>query len=379
MDFALNPRESELQANARAFAATALPGAMQRDAAHEFPVALLQEAARRGYCGLGVPTALGGMGLGALEQCIVLEEIARADTSLHVTLSVHNSLACGPILRWGTAAQQQQWLPAMAAGQCLGAYALTEPASGSDAAALHTKAVRDGTGWRLNGTKLWITTGVSANTFVVFARTDPAAQKTKGISAFIVSGDAPGFTRGKPENKLGIRSSETVQLFFEDVLLPAAALLGEENRGFGYAMATLDGGRIGIATQSVGLAQAALDATVAALKPVAAAKGCAFTSQHADFIMADMATRTEAARLLVWRAARLRDQGIPHTPEASMAKLFASEAANRNCREAVALLGAEAYSGGTSERLLRDARVTEVYEGTSEVQRMLIARALRGA
>ncbi|MSR75583.1 MAG: acyl-CoA dehydrogenase [Planctomycetes bacterium] len=379
MDFALSTEEQELQAGARAFAAVIAEDSMERDATHEFPRALLQEAARLGYWGLGIPKQFGGLGLNMLEQCLVLEEFARADASLHVTLSVHNSLACGPIIRWGSLAQQQEWLPNMAAGHTLGAYALTEPSSGSDAAALRTRATRDGSGWLVNGTKLWITTGVSAETFIVFARTNPELPKTKGISAFIVSGDAAGFTRGKPENKLGIRSSETVQLFFEDVRLPIDALLGEENSGFSYAMATLDGGRIGIATQAVGLAQAALDAAVATLKVHASAKGCAFTSQQADFTLADMAVRTTAARLLVWRAARLRDAGQPHTPEASMAKLFASEAANKNCRDAVALLGGAAYTGGLAERLLRDARVTEIYEGTSEVQRMLVARSLRGS
>ncbi len=367
MDFSLDARQQELRASARAFGLELARGAAERDRQHAFPRAALAEVARRGWMGLAVPEEFGGLGLPTLTQCLILEELARGDVSLHVTVSVHGSLGCGPIVRWGSAAQQRAFLPGLASGERLGAYALTEPGSGSDAAALKTTAHRDGNHWRLDGAKLWITSGGSADTFIVFARTDAQASKAKGISAFIVDGNTPGFTRGKPEQKLGLRSSETTALFFDGALIPAENLLGEPGRGFTYAMSTLDAGRIGIATQSVGIAQAALDAALAG----------APKAQAADFRLADMAARTEAARLLVWRAAALKDAGEVHATEASMAKLFASEAANRNCRDALEVLGPAAYEEGVAERLFRDARVTEIYEGTSEVQRLVIARGLR--
>lgn len=368
MDFSLDARQQEFRASAREFGLELARGAAERDREHEFPRAALAEVARRGWMGLAVPEEFGGLGLPTLTQCLILEELARGDVSLHVTVSVHGSLGCGPIVRWGSAAQQRAFLPGLARGERLGAYALTEPGSGSDAAALKTTARREGEHWRLDGAKLWITSGGSADTFIVFARTDATASKAKGISAFIVDGNTPGFTRGKPEEKLGLRSSETTALFFDGALIPAENLLGEAGRGFTYAMSTLDAGRIGIATQAVGVAQAALDAALA---------GAPAGQQSADFRLADMAARTEAARLLVWRAAALKDAGEPHATEASMAKLFASEAANQNCREALQVLGPAAYEAGVAERLFRDARVTEIYEGTSEVQRLVIARGLR--
>jgi alkylation response protein AidB-like acyl-CoA dehydrogenase len=266
----------------------------------------------------------------------------------------------------------------MAKGEILGAYALTEPHSGSDAAALACTAVADGNDWVLNGTKMWITTGNEAGVVIVFARTDKTVSKAKGISAFLVDRDTRGFTCGKPENKLGIRASETVQIFLEDVRVPKRNLLGELNRGFNYAMDTLNGGRIGIATQAIGIAQAALDEVVAHFKKAAATEnGARQLTQVEEFRVAEMATKIDASRLLCWRAAQLRDRGAEHIREASMAKLLASTAANEVTRSSVELLGGAAWAGAfEAERLLRDARITELYEGTTEVQKLVIARTL---
>ncbi|MEE2713670.1 MAG: acyl-CoA dehydrogenase family protein [Planctomycetota bacterium] len=377
MDFRLTNEQQALQDEARGFADDVVaPGAQERDRAHEFPRDVVRQAGEKGYLGLLIPEEYGGGSVGNVAQCLILEEIARADASTHVTISVHNSLFTVPVLTWGTEAFKKKYLPRFATGELLGAYALTEPHSGSDAAALSTTAVRDGDEWVLNGTKMWITTGASANFVVVFARTDKDAPNVKGISAFVVDTDQPGFTCGKKENKTGIRASETVQLFLEDVRVPADNLLGEVNRGFNYALETLNGGRIGIATQAVGIAKGALDAAIAHFDGKVAEKGSVFSSQDVDFRFADMATRIEASRLLVWRAAQMRDRNEPHVREASMAKLVASRSSNAVCRDAVALLG-PAGQVGACERMLRDARVTEIYEGTTEIQRLVVSRALK--
>jgi butyryl-CoA dehydrogenase len=377
MDFALTPELEALRADARAFSdGVVKAGAAERDRTKEYPAEIVRQAAKKGWLSLLIPKAYGGAEAGNLRQCMVLEEIARADASVHVTISVHNSLASGPITRFGSDELKRAYLPRMATGELIGAYALTEPHSGSDAAALSCAAVADGNEWVLNGTKMWITTGNEAGIVVVFARTDKTVSKAKGISAFLVERTSKGFTCGKPENKLGIRASETVQLFFEDVRVPKRNLLGELNRGFNYAMDTLNGGRIGIATQAIGIAQAALDEVVQYFKAAAAAGGAALT-QVQEFRLAEMATKIEASRLLCWRAAQLRDRGAEHIREASMAKLLASQTANEVTRSAVELIGGAAYAGGfAAERLMRDARITELYEGTTEVQKLVIARTL---
>jgi alkylation response protein AidB-like acyl-CoA dehydrogenase len=379
MDFKLTDEQEQWRAEARVFADTVVaPGSLDRDLAHTFPEEQLLAAARLGYLGLLVPKKYGGLDIGNLGQNLILEEIARADASTHVTISVHNSLVTGPIKFWGSEALKDLYLPRLATGEIIGAYALTEPHSGSDAAALSCTAVPSGDGWVLNGTKMWITTGARADLIIVFARTDKDAPKAKGISAFVVDGNHPGVTHGKAENKLGIRASETVQLFLEDVPVASDHLLGEENRGFNYALATLNGGRVGIATQAVGIAQAAFEATLTWLAGRETPKGSSFATQDVDFRVAEMATRIDAARLLTWRAADLRDRGDDHVREASMAKLFASETANQVCREAVEIMGARGWrAAGHVERFLRDARVTELYEGTTEIQKLVIARSLR--
>ncbi|MAG59013.1 MAG: acyl-CoA dehydrogenase [Planctomycetes bacterium] len=381
MDFKLTTEQVAMRAEARAFANEVVaPGADVRDQTKAFPEEALQAAAEKGYLGLLVPTQYGGNALGNLAQCFILEEVARADASTHVTISVHNSLVTGPIKIWGSEVLKQRFLPRLATGEFIGAYALTEPQSGSDAAALSCSATRDGDDWVISGTKMWITSGQRADVVIVFARTDTNASATKGISAFVVDANQPGMTSGKCENKTGIRASETVQLFLDDVRVPNDQLLGEENRGFNYALETLNGGRIGIATQSVGVAQAALDAVLHGFDGKDAPKGSAFSTQDVDFAISDIATRIEAARFLVWRAAQLRDRDEDHVREASMAKLFASQTANEVCRQAVELLGARGWRAeGHVERFLRDARVTEIYEGTTEIQKLVIVRALKAA
>ncbi len=373
------PTDSELAAlktEAAAFAETVLrPGAADRDRTKAFPRAETAAAAKKGWLGFLAPKELGGIAAGNLRQAVVMEEFARVDMATHVGVSVHNSLVVGPTLKYGSADLQKRFVPKLARGEWLGAYALTEPHAGSDAASLSLKAERKGDRFVLNGSKMWITTGAEADVLLVFARTTHEYSKAKGISAFLVMRHSPGVTAGKPENKLGIRASETVQLFFENVEVPAENLIGEENRGFNYALETLNGGRIGIAVQAVGVAQGILDSVVAYLmnrtrdgKPVR-------TGQDEDFRVAEMAVKVDAARLLTHRAARLRDAGADHVREASMAKLFASQAANEIARAAVELLGPAGWiAGGEVERFFRDARITEIYEGTTEVQKLVIAR-----
>ncbi len=372
----LSPDLERLRLEARAFADEVVaPGACERDREKRFPKEVLAAAAARGYYGLMVPEIYGGMQAGNLGQSVILEEFARADASTHVTLSVHNSLVCGPLLAYGNEDLKRAWLPKLASGQALGAYALTEPHAGSDAAALSCSAVRDGDSWVLNGTKMWITTGTQCDVLLLFARTDKDAPKAKGISAFVVPRQIDGLSAGKPENKLGIRASETVQLFFENVRIPAGNLIGEVNRGFNYAMETLNGGRIGIAVQAVGIAQRLVDEVASFLRERIRNGEKGRTTQDEDFRLAEMATKVEASRLLCWRAASMRDAKQDHVREASMAKLFASQSCNEIARAAVELVGPAAMSGGhVIERLFRDARITELYEGTTEVQKLVIAR-----
>ena len=368
----LSDQEHALRDEARLFAdEVVLPAAAERDAESRFPREIFDACAQRGYTGLIVDPKYGGRGLGNVVQCLVFEELARVDASAHVTVSVHASLATSPLLKWGTEEQKQRWLPPLAKGELLGAYALTEPGAGSDAAALRTTAVRDGEDWVLNGSKMWITTGGEADFVIAFARTDPEARNAKGISAFGFTTDRPGFSAGKKEKKLGIRSSNTVQLFFEEMRIPGDSLLGELNQGFKMALSILNGGRVGIATQAVGIAQAAVDACTKELRARDA------VGQSESFLLAEMVTRIEAARLLTWQAARLRDRDEDHIREASMAKVFASTTATAVCQSAVKMLGAKGWrSEGLVERFFRDSRVTELYEGTTEIQKLVIARTL---
>jgi len=291
-------------------------------------------------------------------------------------MSVHNSLASSPIIRHANEETKKAILPGMATGELLGAYALSEAGAGSDAASLQCKATKDGDHYVLNGTKSWITSGADADVFVVMVRTNPD-ERAKGISSFVIRRDTPGFTIGKKENKLGLRASSTVELVFENARIPASQMLGKEGEGFRIAMETLDGGRIGIAAQAVGIAQASLDASVAYSNEREQFGKKIGKFQAIQWKLADMATSLDAARLLMYRAARLRDAGEPHTQESAMAKLFASEMSNKAAREAVQIHGGAGYMKDFPvERYYRDARITEIYEGTSEVHRIVISRNL---
>jgi alkylation response protein AidB-like acyl-CoA dehydrogenase len=340
-----------------------------------FPRGLYATLAELGLMGVCVPEEHGGAGADFLAYVLVLEELSRADAGVGVTVAVHTSAATLPILAHGTPAQRERFVPPLARGEVLGAFALTEAGSGSDAGSLRTTATRDGDGWRLSGTKQWITNGSAAGTFVAFARTDPGTPGPKGVSAFVLDAEHVRVTR--EEEKLGLHSSTTVDLVLDDAHVPADRLLGEEGRGFGIAMATLDGGRIGIAAQAVGIAQASLDvATAHAVEREQFGRPIA-DFQAVQFRLADMATRIAAARLLTHHAARLKDAGRPHTVEGAQAKLFASRVAVECADDAIQVLGGVGYTRATpAERYYRDAKVTEIYEGTSEIQRIVIARDL---
>ena len=377
--FELSEEERMIQQTAREFADSEIaPVAADNDAAGRFPKDIVQRLAEMGFMGMLVPEKYGGAGLNNFCLVLALEEINRACASTGVTMSVHNSLASSPIIKFASEELKQKYLPQLAKGDRLGAYALSEAGSGSDAASLSTMAVKDGGDYVLNGTKSWITTGAEAEIFVVMARTNPE-ERSKGISAFVVERDTKGFSIGKKEDKLGLRCSSTVELIFEDARVPASNIIGGEGQGFKIAMATLDGGRIGIATQALGIAQACLDASIkyATEREQFGKKIGKF--QAIQWKLADMATNIEAGRLMTYRAARLRDAELPHTREAAMAKLFASEASNKAAREAVQIHGGAGYlKDFPVERYLRDARITEIYEGTSEIQRIVISRSLLG-
>ncbi len=372
MDFELDEQLLLIRKTAREFAdAEVAPTADRRDREHSFPRAEFDAAAELGFAGMLVPEEFGGSGLGTMSLAIVIEEISRACASTGVTLSVHNSLACSPIVRHGTPEQKRAWLPRLASGELLGAYALSEANAGSDAAALRCKARRDGDSWVLDGTKLWITSGNEADLIIVFARSDA------GITAFLVPTDSKGFSVGKVEEKLGIRSSSTVEVILDNVRLPADHLLGVEGKGLNIAFDTLDGGRIGIAAQALGIAQASLDASLLYASQREQFGVAIGRFQAVQFKLAQVSADLAAARWMTWRAAWLRDHGRPHTLEAAQGKLLASQVANRAADEAVQIHGGAGY---TTEfpvaRYFRDARITEIYEGTSEIQRLVIARKL---
>jgi alkylation response protein AidB-like acyl-CoA dehydrogenase len=378
-DLELTAEQTLVQKTARDFAREkVLPIAAEIDEQKKVPAALIAEMGKLGFMGIDVPERYGGAGLDMVTYVLVLEEINRACASTGVVLCSHVSLAVAPILRFGTDAQKERWLPALAKGEKIGCFALSEPASGSDAAAMRTTARRDGDAWVLNGTKNFITNGSIADVAIVFAQTDPAKGK-KGIAAFVVEKGTKGFTVGKLERKLGIRGSDTAQLVFQDCRVPAGNLLGEAGDGFKLALSTLDGGRIGIAAQAVGIARACLEDALAYAK-----EREAFGKKIADFQaiqwkLADMATELDAARLLTWKAATLRDQGAPHILEAAEAKLFASDIAVKAARECVQIFGGYGYlEDFPAERHYRDAKITEIYEGTSEIMKLVIAEEILG-
>jgi len=381
MDFELSEEQKLIQQTAREYAqSTLLPRAVDYDRREEFPRQNYTELGELGFMGITVPEEYGGAGLDDTAMVLVVEEIARACPSTAITLSVHNSLPCRVIGWFGSESQKKKYLPRLASGEWIGAYAVSEPDYGSDAARIQTSAVKKGDRYVLNGVKTWITTGANAGAVVVFARTDKNVEKPhRGITAFIVEPSFPGFSAGRQEKKLGLRASDTCQLVLEDCEVPEENVLGEVNGGFGIMMRGLDGGRIGVAAQAVGIAQACLDAAVEYSK-VRRQFGraiCEFGMIQQKF--ADMAARINAARLMTRQAAWLKDRGVPHSKEASMAKLFASDTAVYCAEQAVQVYGGYGYTKEYPvERYFRDAKATEIYEGTSEIQRIVIARHVLG-
>ncbi|MBP7132536.1 MAG: acyl-CoA dehydrogenase family protein [Aquabacterium sp.] len=362
---------------ARFFAQKALaPHAGEWDQAGHLPDAVVQQMGELGLLGLLVPGEWGGFKTDDLTYALCVEEVAAGCASAAVLMSVHSSVGCVPILKFGTPDHKQQWLPRMAAGEVIGAFCLTEPQAGSQADALKTRAVRDGDAWVLNGSKQFVTNGARAGVAIVFAVTDPVAGK-KGISAFLVPTDTPGFEVGRPEHKMGIRASDTCPITLIDCRVPAKSLLGQEGEGLKIALSNLEGGRIGIAAQAVGIARAALQAASRYASERVQFGQAIAQHQAIGHTLADMQTRLSAARLLVHHAARLRSAGVPCISEASQAKLFASEAAEWICSKAIQIHGGYGYLQDYAvERHYRDARITQIYEGTSEIQKLVIARQL---
>jgi butyryl-CoA dehydrogenase len=376
-DLTLSEEQELVQRTARDFAREkVLPRAREIDEQGKVPTELLAEMASLGFLGIYVPESYGGAGLDALSYALVTEEINRACASTGVVMSSHVSLAVDPVLHYGSDAQKDRFLRPLASGEKLGCFALSEPASGSDAAAMRTSARRDGDAWVLNGTKNFITNGASADITLVFAQTD-AQSRHRGIAAFLVEKGTRGFSVGKLEHKLGIRGSDTAQLVFQDCRVPAANLLGEVGEGFKIALSTLDGGRISIAAQAVGIARACLEDSLAYAKEREAFGKKIVEFQAIQWKLADMATEIDAARLLVWRAATLKDGGEDHILAAAQAKLFASDVAVRAARECVQIFGGYGYlTDFPAERHYRDAKITEIYEGTSEIMNLVIAQEI---
>ena len=377
MNFRLSEEHEMLRKMVREFAEKEVaPSAAERDETERFDRGIFEKMAELGLTGIPWPEAYGGIGADYLSYVIAVEELSRVDASVGVTLSAHTSLAGWPVYKFGTEEQKQKYLRPMAEGKKLGAYGLTEPGSGSDAGAMRTTAKREGDDYVLNGTKIFTTNGGEADIYIVFALTDPS-QKHKGTTAFIVEKGTPGFSFGKKEKKLGIRSSPTLELIFEDCRIPKENRLGAEGEGFKIAMMTLDGGRNGIAAQAVGIAQGALDAAITYAKerhqfgqPIA-------RQQAISFKLADMATKIEAARLLTYQAAWLESEGLPYGKASAMSKLYAGDIAMEVTIDAVQIFGGYGYTKDYPvERFMRDAKITQIYEGTNEIQRLVISRYL---
>ncbi|MCM3668801.1 acyl-CoA dehydrogenase [Mesobacillus maritimus] len=377
MNFKLSEEHEMIRKMVRDFAKNEVaPTAAERDEEERFDRGLFEKMAELGLTGIPWPEEYGGIGSDYLAYCIAVEELSRVCASTAVTLSAHTSLASWPIYKFGTEDQKQTYLKALATGQKMGAYCLTEPGSGSDAGAMRTIARRDGDDYVLNGSKIFITNGGEAEIYVVFALTDPD-NKHKGTTAFIVESDFPGFSVGKKEKKMGIRSSPTTEIIFEDCRVPAANVLGKEGEGFKVAMMTLDGGRNGIAAQAVGIAQGALDAAVDYAKERVQFGKPIAQQQGVGFKLADMATQIEASRLLTYQAAWLESEGLPYGKESAMSKLLAGDTAMKVTTEAVQVFGGYGYTKEYPvERFMRDAKITQIYEGTQEVQRLVISRML---
>lgn len=374
MNFVLSEEHTMARTLFRTFAENEVkPLAQELDEQERFPTETVEKMAAYGFLGIPVPKEWGGQGADTLAYAICVEELSRVCATTGVIVSAHTSLCADPIRKYGTQEQKEKYLVPLAAGRSLGAFGLTEPGAGTDAAGQQTKAVLRGDHYILNGTKIFITNGDVADTYVIFAMTDKS-KGTKGISAFIVEKDFEGFSIGKKELKMGIRGSSTTELVFENCKVPKENLLGKEGKGFGIAMGTLDGGRIGIAAQALGIAQGALDETVAYVKERKQFGRSISAFQNTRFQLAGLKTRIEAARLLVYRAAYAKDHQDLYSQEAAMAKLFAAETAMEVTTKCVQLHGGYGYTRDYPiERMMRDAKITEIYEGTSEVQKMVIA------
>jgi alkylation response protein AidB-like acyl-CoA dehydrogenase len=378
VNFALSAEQREIQALARDFARSEIePHAAEWDRNHHFPRELYGKLAELGLMGVSIPEEYGGAGADFVSYILVLEELSRADAGVGVTVAVHSSAVTLPLLNFGTDEQKSRFVPPLARGETLGSFALTEPEAGSDAGSLRTSATPDGDGWTISGAKQWITNAAYAGTFLLFARTDADTPGAGGVSAFVLDADHVRVTRD--EEKLGLNSSVTNDILVEGAKVGRDRLLHEEGKGFTVAMATLDGGRIGIAAQALGIAQAAYDtAREYALERRQFGKRIA-DFQAIQWKLADMAVEIDAARLLVYRAAWLKQEGKPHTEAGAKAKLFASEMARRQTGEAIQILGGYGYTKEFPvERYYRDAKITEIYEGTSEIQRLVIARSILG-
>ncbi|GAC1394605.1 MAG: acyl-CoA dehydrogenase [Polyangiales bacterium] len=382
MDLDLSEEQRMIRDTARDFAVKEIePKAAELDKSGRWPSEIVPKMADLGLMGIAVPSELGGAGMDAVSYALAMEEICRACASCGVIMSVNNSLYCDPVLKYGTDAQKERWLAPYAAGKKLGCFGLTEPMSGSDAQTMATVAHKKGDGWVINGSKNWITNGPHADTILVFAITErPAggtAEKPGGKvkhTAFLIDKGTKGYTQAPHDEKLGIHAAHSCTVFFENVEVPDAQRLGNVGDGFKIAMSTLDGGRIGIACQAIGIARAAFEAAVAYAKERKSFGTPIANHQAIAFMLADMATEIDAARLLVWRAATMKDRGVRHTAESAIAKLFASEMATRVTHKAIQIFGGYGYSQEYPvERHYRDARITEIYEGTSEIQRIVIA------
>ena len=377
MDYKLSPEHLMARTLFSEFAENEVkPYAEEVDETEEFPRGTVEKLEKYGFMGIPIPREYGGQGCDSLTYVMCVEEISKRCATTGVIVSAHTSLCCDPILKFGSPAQKDEFLKPLASGEKLGAFALTEPGAGTDAAGVQTKAVLEGEEYVLNGSKIFITNGKEADIYIIFALTDPS-KGTKGMSAFIVEKGTPGFTFGTKERKMGIRGSSTYELIFRDCRIPRENMLGQEGKGFSIAMATLDGGRIGIAAQALGIAEGALENTIAYVKqrkqfgrPIAA-------FQNTQFTIADMAARVEAAKQLVYKAAYAKDTQKRFSVEAAMAKLFAAETAMEVTTKCVQLHGGYGYTREYAvERMMRDAKITEIYEGTSEVQRMVISSSL---
>ena len=373
----LDETQIQIRDMARAFAQERLaPGAARRDKEHSFPREELREMGELGLLGMLVPEAYGGSETGAIAYALAIEEIAAGDGACSTIMSVHSSVGCVPILRFGSEEQKQRFLPQLASGEWIGGFALTEPQAGSDASNLKTRAERDGSDYVITGAKQFITSGKNGDVIIVFAVTDPAAGK-KGITAFIVPTDTPGYEVVRVEDKLGLHASDTCQIAFNGMRIQASQRLGEEGDGYRIALANLEGGRIGIAAQAVGMARAAFEAARDYARERTTFGKAIAEHQAVSFRLAEMATKIEAARQLVLHAAALKEAGEPCLSEASMAKLFASEMAEAVCSAALQIHGGYGYMADYPvERIYRDVRICQIYEGTSDVQKMVIARNL---